>query len=270
MKKQFKLGVIGGGSMAVAVLRGVVLSDFLKEKKIIVSDKSEEVLDKLNYLGVRTTTDNKFVAENSEYLLFAVNSKDFEECVKSLKGYLPEKVISVMPAVKKSVIKNTLGVGVIRVARCVPNLPCCIGSGAIGIDMTDFNKFNDDTDFISNVFNKLGTIVSIDESKMDAVTALGGGGPAYAFIFIESLIDAGVKQGLTRGEAKILAVQTVLGSAEMVQREDVPINELVMQVCNNGGAAIEAVKVLEANGFSSVVEQAVGASVARTKELSAK
>lgn len=268
MKKQFKLGVIGCGFMATTILRGVVLSDFLREKKIIVSDVSEENLEKIDYLGVRTTTDNRFVAENSEFLLFAVKPQDFDEVVKSLNGFVPEKVISVMAGVKKNKIKNTLGVGLIKVARCMPNLPCSIGSGVMGVDMLDFNKSTDDTDFISNIFNSLGTVVSIDESKMDAVTGISGSGPAYVFMFIDSLISAGIKQGLTKNEAKILAVKTVLGSAEMVERDEQPLEELIMRVCSKGGTTIEAVKVFEDKNFRGTVNDAVDACVKRAKELS--
>ncbi len=268
MKKQYKLGVIGCGFMATAILRGVVLSDFIREKKIIVSDILEDNLDKLSYLGLNTTTDNKFVAENSEFLLLAVKPQNFADVVKSLDGYKPDKIISIMAGVKKSTIKNSFGVGIIKVARCMPNLPCAIGSGAIGIDMTDFNKNTDDTDFISNIFNNLGITLSVDESKMDAVTGISGSGPAYTFMFIDSLIDAGVKQGLSNNEAKILAVQTVLGAAEMIQRNEKPLPELLMNVCSKGGTTIEAVKVFEEMGLSDVVSAAVDACVKRAKELS--
>ena len=270
MKKQYKLGVIGCGFMAEAILKGVVLSDFLRSKKIIVSDISEENLKKAEELGVHITGDNKFVAENCEFLLLAVRPQDFSSVVESLQGFRPKKVISVMAGVKKNTIKNAFGVGLIKVARCTPNLPCCIGSGIICIDMTDFNKSKDDTDFIYNFFANLGTVVSVDESKMDAGTALSGSGPAYVFMFIDSLIEAGVKLGLPRGEAKILAVQTVLGSAEMVQREENTVNELLMQVCSKGGTSIEAVKVFENGGFRKLVGDAVDACANRAKELSDK
>lgn len=270
MKKQYKLGIIGCGFMATAILRGVVLSDFIREKKIIVSDVSEDNLDKLDYLGVHTTTDNKFVAENCEYLMFAVKPQNFDDVVKSLNGYCPDKVISIMAGVKKNTIKNALGYGVIKVARCMPNLPCTIGSGAIGIDMTDFNKSTDDTEFISNIFDCLGRVVSVDESKMDAVTGISGSGPAYAFMFIDALIDAGVKQGLSKDEAKVLAVQTVLGAAEMVQREEQSLSELILQVCSKGGTTIEAVKVFEERGFGKIISDAVTACVNRSIELSKK
>ena len=270
MKKQFKLGVIGCGFMAQSILKGVVLSDFLHEKKIIVSDKSEECLDSVEYLGVRRTLDNRYVADNCEYLLLAVKPQNFEEAVKSIEGCKVEKVISVMAGVKKSAIKSAFNYGNMKVARCMPNLPCSIGSGAIGIDMTDFNKSTDDTDFISNVFSCLGTVVSLEESKMDAVTGISGSGPAYAFMFIDSLIDAGVRQGLTKDEAKILAVQTVLGSAEMVMREEQSVEELIMSVCSKGGTTVEAVKVLEQGNFRKIISDAVDACINRAKELSSK
>ena len=268
MKKKFKLGVIGCGFMARSILRGVVLSDFLSEKKIIVSDVSEENLNEVDYLGIATTTDNRFVAENSEFLLFAVKPQNFAEVVESLGSFKPEKVISIMAGVKKNTIKNSFGLAAVKVARCMPNLPCSIGSGMVGIDMSDFNSSTDDTDFITNVFGSFSSVLSVHESKMDAVTGISGSGPAYVFMFIDSLVDAGVKQGLTKSEAKILAVQTVLGAAEMVQREEQSISELIMRVCSKGGTTIEAVKALQENDFSGAIEKAVDACVKRAKELS--
>ncbi len=105
---------------------------------------------------------------------------------------------------------------------------------------------------------------------MDAVTGISGSGPAYAFMFIDSLIDAGVRQGLTKDEAKILAVQTVLGSAEMVMREEQSVEELIMSVCSKGGTTVEAVKVLEQGNFRKIISDAVDACINRAKELSSK
>lgn len=270
MKKRFKLGVIGCGDTAVTVLRGVVLSEFLREKKIIVSDVNEENFKAIDELGVNAVCNDKFVAENSEFLLLAVNSRRFDAVIKNLKGFCPEKIISVVPELRKTRIKKAFGAGTVKVARCVLNLPCSIGSGVIGVDMSDFNKSTDDTEFISKALGTLGDVYSIYESKMDAVSAMGGLSPAYAFVFISALIDAGVKLGLTKDEAKALAVQSVLGSAEMVKRDEQSVDELLMRVCGKGSAAIEAVKVLEENNFRKIVEGAVGACAARSKELSDK
>lgn len=267
MKKQFKLGVIGCGPMAQSVLKGAVLSDFLHEKKIIVYDSSEERLEEISSLGVRTALDCKTVADNSEILLLALKPKDFVQNIKSL-GFSHDKIISVMSGVKKNTVKNAFGLNAVKVARGIPNLPCSIGSGVIGIDMTDYNNSTDDIEFISNLFNCIGTVLSIDESKMDAVTALGGSGPAYVLMFIESLVDAGTKQGLTKNEAKILAVQTLIGTAEMVERDEDSISDLMLQACGKGGTAIEAIKVFEDKNFRGIISEAVTACVNRAKELS--
>lgn len=269
MKKQFKLGIIGCGFMGSAILKGVVDSEFIRAKKIIVSDTDEQKLDKIGEeYGVCVSNDNKFVAENCEYLLLAVKPQTFGEVARTLEGVCPQKVISIMAGVKKAAIKNSFGVGLIKVARCMPNLPCAAGFGMMGVDMSDFNKNTDDTDFVSNLFGCLGQVLSVPEDKLDAVTGISGSGPAYTFIFIDSLIDAGVKQGLTRDEAKILAMQTVWGSCSMLMEDDRPLSELIMSVCSKGGTTIEAVKVFEQNNFRGIVSDAVSACVKRSKELS--
>ena len=270
MKKKFKLGVIGCGFMARAILKGVVLSEFLSERKIAVSDISEENLKEVDYLGVNTFCDNRYVAENSEFVLFAVKPQNFAEVVASLGGFKPDKVISIMAGVRKNTIKNSFGLSMVKVARCMPNLPCSIGSGMVGIDMSDYNNSTDDTDFITNIFGSCATVLSINEGKMDAVTGISGSGPAYVFMFLDSLVDAGVKQGLTKDEAKILAVETVLGAAEMVRSDEQTLPELIQRVCSKGGTTIEAVKVLQDGNLYQTVSAAVDACVKRAKELSEK
>ena len=267
MKKLFKLGVIGCGFMAHAILKGVVLSDFLRAKKVVVSDTSEEALDKAADLGIQCTTNNKYLVENSEYVLIAVKPQSFAAVAESLEGAVPEKVISIMAGVKRDKIKAAIGRGA-RVARCMPNLPCSIGSGVIGVDMTDFNPSQQDIEFISGVLNCLGTVLSVREDKMDAVTGISGSGPAYVFMFIDALVDAGVRHGLTEDEARTLAAQTVYGAADMVTRTDKKLSDLIANVCSKGGTTIEAVKALEENNFRAAVDAAVEACVARSKELS--
>ena len=138
--------------MAHAILKGVVLSDFLRAKKVVVSDTSEEALDKAADLGIQCTTNNKYLVENSEYVLIAVKPQSFAAVAESLEGAVPEKVISIMAGVKRDKIKAAIGRSAL-VARCMPNLPCSIGSGVIGVDMTDFNSSQQDIEFISGVLN---------------------------------------------------------------------------------------------------------------------
>ena len=269
MKKQFKLGIIGCGFMASAIIKCISESEYIKPRKIIVSDLSEDKLNDVNEsYGVCVTDDNRYVAENSEFLLFAVKPQNFPAVAKELEGICPNKVISIMAGVKKATIKNALGIGLIKVARCMPNLPCSVGFGMMGVDMSDYNSNTDDIEFIYNLFGCLGQVLSVSENKLDAVTGISGSGPAYAFIFIDSLIDAGVKQGLTKDEAKLLAIQTVAGSCRLLDESEKNLSELIMSVCSKGGTTIEAVKVFEEKGFRGIVSDAVDACVKRSKELS--
>lgn len=269
MKKQYKLGIIGCGFMANAIVKCICESEYLKARKMIVSDNSHAKLDAVaDEYGVNVTDDNRYLAENSEYILFAVKPQNFPEVAKEIASVKVDKVISIMAGVKKSTIKNGLGVGVIKVARCMPNLPCSIGCGMMGVDMSDYNDNTDDIEFIYNLFDCLGSVLSVSEDKLDAVTGISGSGPAYAFLFIDGLVDAGVRQGLTTDEAKLLAVQTVFGSCQMLMETDKSLSELIAGVCSKGGTTIEAVKVFEDNRFRGVISDAVEACVKRSKELS--
>ena len=267
MKKQFKLGVIGCNLIAQTIIKGAVLSDFLSERKIIVSGASKDDAAAIEELGVVAINDDKYVFENSEFQLIAVNSDRLKKVAENIGAVKQAKIISVSELLKKSEIKEILGASSVKVARGIANLPCTIGSGTVGLDMSDYNSSFDDMEFISNLFNCIGTILSVDESKFDAIIGLSVNGPAYVFMFIDSLIDAGVKQGLKKNEAKILAVQTVLGSAEMVEREEYSLSELTMKACNNGGTALEGIKVLEKNKIRDIVDEAVDSSIKKLKEL---
>ena len=257
MKKRYKLGIIGCGFMATTILRGAVESDFLRGKKIIVSDTVEEQLDKVDYLGVITTNSNLYVAQNSEFVLLAVKKPDLPAVLSSIKKASPDKIISVIPDIKKSEIKNALGIGLIKVARCVPNMPCTIGEGAIGIDMSDYNRSPDDTEFLSKLFNNIGTVISVDEGKLGAVSAIGGCGPTYAFAFLDSLIAAGVKCGLTNSEAQTLAAQTLYGCAEMALNGDKKVEELLIQSCPAGSKNLQVINSLEELKFREIICEAV-------------
>ena len=202
--------------------------------------------------------------------MLAINSEQLKASVKDIGTVKQAKIISVSDKLKKSEIKNTFGVSSVKVARGVANLPCTIGSGTVGLDMSDYNSSFDDIEFISNLFNCIGTILSVDESKFDAITGLSVNGSAGVFMFLDSLIDAGVKQGLKKDEAKLLAVQTVLGCAEMVEREENSLSELTMKACNNGGTALEVVKVLEKNKFRETIGEAIDSSIKRLKEQDVK
>lgn len=269
MKKQYKLGVIGAGFMARAIVKGAVYSDFIKPKKIIASDLSDEALAAMGELGVHCTKNNRDVAENCEYLLFAVKPQHFADVAESLRGVPVEKAISIMAGVRKATVRDALFEKNTKVARAMPNLPCSVGAGMVALDAEDFSDDIDDGAFVVSLFDCSGNVISVPEEKLNAVTGISGSGPAYVYLFLDGLIRAGVRQGLSEDEAKTLAVNTVAGGVEMVARsEDKSLDELVSAVCSKGGTTIQAVDSFRRDDLAGVIDRAVDACVKRAEELS--
>lgn len=265
MKKKFKLGVIGAGFMSTAIVKGVIKAKVLDPKDIIVSDLSEIALEKMKENGVYVTTDNVQLANESEFVLFAVKPQSLDSVLEGLNGAQCKKFISIMAGVKKEKIKNAFSNSL--VARCMPNTPCAIGSGAIGLDVYDYSV-QADVDFVKNLLGVLGEVILVDEGKLNAVTGVSGSSPAYFYLFLKGVVEAGVKQGLTYEQAKTLATATMIGAGKMVQANpDKSLDELINAVCSKGGTTIEAVKTYNENELTLITEKAVDACVKRAFEL---
>ena len=267
MKKQFKLGVIGGGFMAYAIVKGAIESDFIHADKIIVSDCNADSLEKFREYGCAATTDNRKAAENCQYLLFAVKPQSFPAVSAEIAFCDCENVVSIMAGIEKKKIRAALP-KVKRICRVMPNLPCSIGSGMVAADASDYAD-PDDLQFFAGLFDALGSYRFMEEDKMHAVTGISGSGPAYVFLFIKALIEAGKAQGLTEDEACVLAAQTVAGGADMYihEKEHTDIDTLIKRVCSKGGTTERAMLSFEEDHFIDVVERAVAACVQRSKEL---
>ncbi|MDY6368183.1 MAG: pyrroline-5-carboxylate reductase [Clostridia bacterium] len=265
MEKKFKLGVIGAGFMATAIVKGVISSKIILPENIIMSDLNTVALDKVMELGVNTTVDNSYLANNSEYVLFAVKPQSLSDVFISLNNAKFNKVISIMAGIKKNKISSKFKD--VSVARCMPNTPCSIGCGAIGVDLTDYTNEND-KNFIKSILSCLGEVVEVPESKLNAVTGISGSSPAYFYLFLKGIIDAGVKAGLTEDESKKLATATMVGSGKMVQKNtEKTLDELIKAVCSKGGTTIEAINVYQSKNLGEITEKAVDACIKRSFEL---
>ena len=265
MKKKFKFGVIGAGFMSSAIINGIINVGVLAPNQIIVSDINEAQLEKLSKLGVSTSMDNKYLADNSEFVLFAVKPQSLSSVLSEIKGASVKKFISIMAGVKKQKIKDVFANSLI--CRCMPNTPCAIGCGVIGADLTDFTE-QSDLDFIKSFLEAISKVVYVKEDKLNAVTGVSGSGPAYFYLFLKGIIDAGVKNGLTYEDSKILALNTMIGAGKMVQSNlDKNLDELISAVCSKGGTTIEAIKIYNDNNLSEISQKAVDACVKRASEL---
>ncbi len=265
MQKQYKLGVIGAGFMSSAILDGVINSKVLTPQQIIVSDLSKDALDRVAKKGVSVTFDNKVLANGAEFVLFAIKPQNATAVLEEIKNSNTNKFVSIMAGVKKEKIKKYFPFSL--VARCMPNTPCSLGKGATGLDCTDFSN-KKDVDFIKRLFSSLGEVVSVPEELLSAVTGVSGSAPAYFYLFLKTIVEAGIKHGLSEEQAKKLAVNTMIGAGEMVKKNtDKSLDDLINAVCSKGGTTIEAIKIYYEKGLSEISSQAIDACVARSKEL---
>lgn len=265
MEKKFKLGVIGAGFMSGAIVNGAISSKYIAAADIIVSDINQSALERMKEKGVSVTTDNAVLLQNSEYVLFAIKPQTFESVAAYLKSDVHFKFISIMAGVKKSKIKNFFPNA--EVVRCMPNTPCSVGYGAVGIDLSDY-KEETDVLFVKKLFSAFAETVFVEEDKLNAVTGISGSSPAYFYLFLKGIIDAGVKHGLSESDAKKLACNTMIGSGIMVlNNKEKTLEELIDAVCSKGGTTIEAIKIYKESGLGDITENAVNACVNRASEL---
>lgn len=266
MTKVFKLGVIGCGNMATAILKGIVDNNIIMPKDIIISDTDTEKLNIIKNLGVNTAYDNNEVVKNSEILMLAIKPQILREkfIINQLKKSDNDIVVSILAGVTISELKYVLGHK--RICRVMPNLPLMTGNGTSALCFTD--KKSRHYDIILHIFKSLGLAIEIDECQFDAVTSISGSGPAYVFYFINSLIKAGVEGGLTYAQAKMLAINTIIGSSEMVLNSTKAIENLISDVCSKGGTTIEAINHFNDNNMEDIIIQGVNKCRNRSYELS--
>ncbi len=265
MKKNFKLGVIGCGFMSTAIIKGVINGKILSANQIYVSDISQDLLNKISSLGVNTTLNNVDLVNNSEFVLFAIKPQNLNDVLSNIKYCSCNKFISIMAGVRKQKIKNAFPNA--KIARCMPNTPCSIDAGAVGLDLSDF-KCNRDKKFITSLLSSFANVVVVDEDKLNAVTGVSGSSPAYFYLFLKGIIEGGVKNGLNYEDAKTLAVSTMIGAGKMVeQNTDKSLDELINAVCSKGGTTIEAINVYNECDLTKITEKAIDACVKRASEL---
>lgn len=262
---------IGGGQMAEALIRAVTSKGFVPAGSVLCSEPLEA---RRNYLkeryAIRTFADNRLAAAEANTVLLAVKPQVMDMVLIDLKqATTPEHlVISIAAGVTVSRIEEGLEKGA-RVIRVMPNTPALVQEGAAAL-CKGSNALNQDMEKALALFNAVGKAVEVPESLMDAVTGLSGSGPAYCFMFIEALIQAGIREGLPRPVASELAIQTVLGSARMCQETGRHPDEMVSMVTSPGGTTIHGIYHLHRQGLSAAVMDAVGAAAERSRQLGQK
>ena len=263
-----KIGFVGSGNMAEAIVKGAIHAGLFSPKSIISSDIQEHRrrLFKDSY-GIKTVSDNCELVSSVDIVVLAVKPQNLKAILKEIaQGVDRSKlIISIAAGVPLAKIEEGLN-RKSRVVRVMPNTPALIGEGAAALCVGS-NATKDDLDITRNIFDVLGKTVVIDEKHMDAVTGLSGSGPAYVFLFIDALIDAGVNIGLDRNTARILSVQTVLGATKMLLETGEHPAVLKDRVTSPGGTTIAGLRVMETGNIRAVILDAIEAATKRSREL---
>lgn len=265
--KKYKLGLVGAGNMARAIVEGSIHKGVVDPKDIFVYDVDKKKMEMFeNELGVGAVISMQTLCEQCDVIMLAVKPNVIKSVLFELKEMISSKpVVSIAAGWSADMIKEVLEEDK-KVLRIMPNTPLMAGEGMTVFESPS-NLSDDEQAFVENIFEALGKIEHAPSRLMDAVTAVSGSGPAYVYMFIEALSDAGVLCGLPRQQAIKLAAQTVLGAAKMVVDTGQHPGSLKDSVCSPGGTTIEAVKSLENDGLRGAVINAVEKCAAKSKKL---
>lgn len=265
---QSKIGFLGGGNMAAALVKGLLHSKVVPPEQIIVSDvKSERLAHLRETHGVHTTQDNHELVKLADVVVLAVKPQVFDKVLDAVGADFrsDQLLVSVAAGVPVSAMEARLPENA-RVVRSMPNTPATVDAGATAI-APGTHATDDDLEIARALFAAVGRVVTLDETLLDAVTGLSGSGPAYVMLMIEALADGGVKVGLHRDTALLLAAQTVFGSAKLLLETGEHPGRLKDMVTSPGGTAIAGLHTLESGGLRRTLIDAVEAATKRAGEL---
>ena len=262
-----RLAVVGPGSMAAAVVKGLVGSGWTRATMVTgYHPRRERAQEIAKAAGFKVVTRLPEAVQGAETVLLGVKPQILPETLMELRGLVEKQqlVLSMAAGFSTRRIEDVLpGVPVVR---CMPNLACTVGLGATAICPGE-HATKEHVARAREVFQAVGTVEEVPEKLMDAVTGLSGTGPMYVFHLVEAMADAGVKVGLSRDVASRLALQTVIGSARLAQASHLHPAALKDLVTSPGGTAIAALHVLRREGFQAIVMDAVEAAAKRSAEL---
>lgn len=263
-----KIGFIGLGNMASAMIGGILKKELYSAEDIIGSDKSEDSVQKAaKIFGIHTTTDNLEVAQIADVLILAVKPQFFPEVIAEIKGAVREEtlIISIAPGKTMEWIMEHFGKE-LKLVRCMPNTPALVGEGCTGFCCYKLVSEEEQAQAAA-ILGSFGRAYQVPENLLDTVVGISGSSPAYVFMFIEAMADAAVAQGMPRKQAYQFAAQAVLGSAKLLLETGMHPGELKDMVCSPAGSTIEGVRILEQNGFRSAVFEALNGAAEKGKKM---
>jgi pyrroline-5-carboxylate reductase len=263
-----KISIIGAGTMGEALIKGMLRESLIEPRDITASDPWVERLESLvAAYGISSAENNVAAVRGAEIVLLAVKPQVMNDVLAELKGAVAADVLvfSIAAGVQVATIRD--GLDVPGVVRAMPNTPAQIGQG-ITVWTATTTVSAQQREYAQTILQALGQEVFFsDEHYLDMATALSGTGPAYVYLFMEALVDAGVHLGFSRHIAEQLVFQTVIGSANYARKSDLHLAALRNQVTSPGGTTAEALYHLDKGGFRTVLSRAIWAAYLRSTQL---
>jgi pyrroline-5-carboxylate reductase len=263
-----RIGLIGAGQMATALARGFIKAGLTAADQILAADVDEPARQRFTQAtAAQTTPDNAVVADQSDLIFLAVKPQQMAGVAAGLRDKIrPEQlVVSIAAGIRLASLAKWFGQE-LRIVRVMPNTPCLVGQGVCAYSLGQ-RATPEDGALVERLLASLGSVWQVEEKLLDAVTGLAGSGPAFVYVMVEALGDAGVRMGLPRNMAAAMAAQTVRGAAEMVLATGEHTAVLKDRVASPGGTTIAGLQALESGGIRATLMAAVEAATRRSIEL---
>ena len=262
-----KIGFIGLGNMATAMIGGILREKKVEACDIIGSAKTEATINSVKTrFNITAVGNNREVAEQADILFLAVKPIFFPEVISEIKDVVKRNtlIVSIAPGKTIAYLQEAFGSPECKLIRCMPNTPALVSEGCTGVCAGE-NVTKEELEEVLSLLRSFGTASVVSERLMDVVVGVSGSSPAYVFMFIEAMADEAVAEGMPRKQAYEFAAQSVLGSAKMVLETGKHPGELKDMVCSPGGTTIQAVKVLEEKGMRAAVMDAMEACIKKSR-----
>lgn len=262
---------IGAGNMARSIIGGLVSEGFTGESVIACDPKPAALAALEQDFGIRTSTDNGVAVADADVVVLAVKPQVMKEVCLTLRQAIPADtlIVSIAAGISCHSLQQWLGEER-RIVRCMPNTPSLVQKGAAGLFAAS-TVSEEQKRLAGTIMQAVGKVQWLDnEEQIDAVTAVSGSGPAYFFLMLEAMVDAGVELGLDAEVAKTLAIQTAAGAAELARNSDADLAELRRRVTSPGGTTEQAILSFEKHQLRDIVKHAMTACADRSRQMAAE
>ncbi|WNS74137.1 pyrroline-5-carboxylate reductase [Bacillus sp. DTU_2020_1000418_1_SI_GHA_SEK_038] len=264
-----KIAFIGAGSMAEALISGIVENKLIDRKRIWVTNKAdqEKLTELQNHYGVQTTYNLKEIFQDTDIVFLAMKPKDAAEAISRIKDYLTEEilVISVLAGVSIRSVEKLIGKP-LAIVRAMPNTSAAVGKSATALAINE-KVSNEQMTLVAKMFETVGLTTIVQEEQLDAVTGLSGSGPAYIYYLAEAMEKSAMDIGLEKTVAKELIVQTLLGAAEMLSKSAKEPQQLRKEVTSPGGTTEAGIKILDSYSVQKAFIDCIKEATAQSKRL---